>query len=120
MLHYIGMTQTSLSSNGHTHAATTKKHGAETADAEKKASSNFMLGLTLNLSWQLMFAVLLPILSGHFLDQKLDTSPWFTVGGFALAMVLMIVVVKRMLKDLNEYMGVSKTDDSSENKAGKK
>lgn len=72
-----------------------------------------MLGLTLSLSWQLMFAVLVPILGGHFLDQKLDTSPWITVAGFALAMVLMIVVIKRMLKDLNEYMGVSDADDAT-------
>ncbi len=63
-----------------------------------------------------MFAVLVPILGGHLLDQKLGTEPWITVAGFATAMILMIVVVKRMLKQLNEYMNLPPIDEDEKSK----
>lgn len=103
------MTQTSLSSNGKTTAATAKKHGAAAGSTPGRYAAengNFILGLTLSMSWQMMFAVLLPILGGHFLDNRFDASPWFTVAGFALAMVLMLVVVRRCLRQLNAYMNL--------------
>ncbi len=109
MVHLVRMTQTSLSSNGKATAATAKKRGAaagSTPGTYAAENGNFILGLTLSMSWQMMFAVLLPILGGHFLDKRLDTSPWFTVAGFALAMVLMLVVVRRCLRQLNRYMNL--------------
>ncbi len=106
------MTERSKLSHGHTPAATVPAHGASKYDANP---SGIVVGLTLNLSWQLAIVVLVPILGGHVLDNTLKTSPWLTVGGFALAMILMVVVIRRMLQQLNEYM--KKSDDEDKDTA---
>jgi capsular polysaccharide biosynthesis protein len=100
------MTQSSLHSNGHIHAATEQKHVV----SKSEANPNIMIGLTLNLSWQLAVTVLLPVLGGHYLDVRLKTGYWLTVFGFGLAMIGMIMIIRLTLKQLNEYM--KPTDDT--------
>ncbi len=40
----------------------------------------------MNMSWQLAVVVLVPIIGGFELDQKLDTLPALTIAGFFIAM----------------------------------
>jgi di/tricarboxylate transporter len=56
------------------------------------------LAATLNMSWQLAIIVLVPILGGFGLDQKLHTLPILTIVGFVLAMLGMGTVVWRQLR----------------------
>lgn len=52
----------------------------------------------LNMSWQLAVVVLVPIIGGFKLDQKLDTLPALTIAGFFIAMAGMGLVVWRQLQ----------------------
>lgn len=64
----------------------------------------FMVGSILAMSWQLALAVLVPLLGGHALDRAFGTLPWLTLTGLIMAMIGMVVVVRRSINDLNEYM----------------
>ncbi len=44
------------------------------------------LGAIMDMSWRLAIVVLIPIVGGFKLDEKLHTSPWFVLVGFILAM----------------------------------
>jgi hypothetical protein len=57
-----------------------------------------LLGASLNMSWQLALVVLIPIVGGFELDQKLHTTPLLTIIGFVLAMVGMSLVVWHQLQ----------------------
>lgn len=52
----------------------------------------------LNMSWQLAIVVLVPIIGGFKLDQKLNMLPLLTIVGFILAMIGMAVVVWRQMQ----------------------
>lgn len=55
----------------------------------------------IGMSWQLAVVVLVPIFGGYKLDEKVNTSPLWTLVGLALAMVGMILVVRRALIEFN-------------------
>lgn len=50
------------------------------------------------MSWQLAVVVLVPIIGGFELDQKLDTLPALTIAGFFIAMAGMGLVIWRQLQ----------------------
>lgn len=52
----------------------------------------------MNMSWQLAVVVLVPVIGGFELDQKLDTLPALTIAGFFIAMAGMGLVVWRQLQ----------------------
>jgi hypothetical protein len=109
------MTHSSLTSNGASPAAAPLRKGEQKATSKYDANpSGIVVGLTLSLSWQLAIVVLVPVLGGHFLDDKLKTGLILTGIGFVIAMIGMILVVRQTLKQLNEYM--KKSDDTEEHK----
>lgn len=67
---------------------------------EKTPGSIFMV-MALDMSWRLAIVVLVPIVGGFKLDQKLATTPWLTVLGFVLAMVGMAWVMWQTLQKAN-------------------
>lgn len=85
---------------------------------KSKAASDepqqFLLGSVVGLSWRLALVVLLPLLTGHFLDRSLDSKPWFTLLGLILAMAGMIVIVSRSLIDVNRYVEATKIKKDGE------
>ena len=109
------MTQTASHSHGASITATRKsvgnssKTGSKQQSAPSKADlystnpSGIVVGLTLSMSWQLAIVFLVPLVAGHILDDKLNTSPWLTVTGLGVAMLAMVMVVRRTLAQLNEY-----------------
>ena len=54
------------------------------------------LGLALNLSWTMLFSLLIPLMAGIWLDRKLDTAPFLTLVGAALGIFAATVGVARM------------------------
>lgn len=54
------------------------------------------LGLALNLSWTMLFSLLLPLLAGIWLDNRLDTMPILTLIGALLGILAATVGVARM------------------------
>ena len=53
---------------------------------------------TFAMSWQMAIVVLVPILAGFELDQKIHAQPVFTILGFLLAIAGMVVVVRHQLQ----------------------
>jgi hypothetical protein len=56
------------------------------------------MAAALTMSWQLAVVVLVPIIGGFELDQKLNTLPALTIVGFVVAMAGMGAVVWRQLQ----------------------
>ena len=54
------------------------------------------LSLAWNLSWTMLFSLLLPLLGGIWLDNKLDTAPLFILIGATLGILAATVGVARM------------------------
>lgn len=91
------MVQTHTPGNNQEHA----KHGTS---PETPVYRGAMVALTLSLSWQLAVIVLVPLIGGYKLDDRFHTMPWLTLLGLIVALAGMILVVKRVLRRLNELM----------------
>ena len=63
------------------------------------------LSLAWNLSWTMLFSLLLPLLGGIWLDQKLNTAPLFILIGATLGILAATVGVARMaLRTFGQYI----------------
>lgn len=56
----------------------------------------------LSMGWQLAVVVVIPIVGGYYLDQRLDVAATWEIVGFVVALLGFIVVVRRQLLDFNE------------------
>lgn len=92
-----------------TAGSSSKAAKSQMTDFEKSmAAKNQFLVTTMNMSWQLAIVVLLPILGGHYLDQKLGNGHLFLIIGFILAVGGMALVVRRQLKLIEPVIESSK------------
>ena len=66
-----------------------------------KSSSGIFISMAIDMSWRLAVAVLVPVIGGIELDKALNTTPAFTIAGFALAMIGISVVLWRTLQVAN-------------------
>lgn len=71
---------------------------SDTAVGSNKNPRTEFYAATLNMSWQLALVVLVPVLGGFALDQKLNSAPLLTILGFVVAMAGMAGVVWRQLQ----------------------
>ena len=63
------------------------------------------LSLAWNLSWTMLFSLLLPLLGGIWLDNKLNTAPLFILIGATLGILAATVGVARMaLRTFGQYI----------------
>lgn len=60
------------------------------------------IGTVVSVTWQLLVVVLVPFIGGHFLDQKLDSTPLWTLVGLGLALALAAVTIYRGYRTLAE------------------
>ena len=76
------------------------------------------LSLALNLSWTMLFSLLLPLLAGLWLDKRLETSPLFVLIGAALGILAATLGVARMtIRTFSEAVG---QDSEQQAEAGDK
>jgi F0F1-type ATP synthase assembly protein I len=54
------------------------------------------LGMALNLSWTMLFSLLIPLLVGVWLDERFDTTPLFILIGAVLGISAATIGVARM------------------------
>lgn len=54
------------------------------------------LSLAWNLSWTMLFSLLIPLFAGIWLDKRLDTAPLFILIGAVLGILAATVGVARM------------------------
>ena len=53
-------------------------------------------GLAMNLSWTMLFSLVLPLVGGIWLDNKLDTTPLFILVGTVLGIFAATLGVARI------------------------
>jgi F0F1-type ATP synthase assembly protein I len=74
------------------------------------------LSLAWNLSWTMLFSLLLPLLGGIWLDKKLDTAPLFILIGATLGILAATVGVARMaLRTFGQYIPTDLEQPPGEN-----
>lgn len=54
------------------------------------------------LGAEIAIALSFPILIGYWLDGRNDTSPWFTLAGILLGVVLMLGIFSSLIKKMNK------------------
>jgi len=83
------------------------------SDGVKKGTA---LSLAWNLSWTMLFSLVLPLLCGIWLDRKLDTAPLFILIGATLGILAATVGVARMaLREFGRYIPKEVEEPSGEN-----
>ena len=63
---------------------------------------NLFVSMALEMSWQLAVVVIVPIVGGYLLDERLHTSPWCTIVGAAIAAAGTMVVLRRVVSLSNQ------------------
>jgi F0F1-type ATP synthase assembly protein I len=58
-------------------------------------------GPYLSLGMQMGFTVAGFTLGGFFADRYLNTWPWLTIGGGAVGLIMLMVLLARTLRDVN-------------------
>lgn len=70
----------------------------------KNRSITADLILAVRLAWSLGYIIAIPAVAfgfgGAYADKIYGTSPWFILGGFAIAMGISAIGVYRRLKDI--------------------
>lgn len=74
------------------------------------------LSLALNLSWTMLFSLLIPLLVGIWIDKRLSTMPLFTLIGALLGILAATVGVARMtLRVFSQAVGQETEQQPAEN-----
>lgn len=77
--------------------------GKSSVEPGKQASiTSLFFSMGLDMSWRLALSVLVPVIGGYELDQRLKTSPALFITGFVLAAALSVVTIRRTLKLANQ------------------
>lgn len=75
---------------------------AETGIDNSLLAKQMFVSSALSMSWQMAFAVMIPLVGGYYLGQYLKLNPWVTLAGFLLAVALVVLIVKRAVTNLSE------------------
>lgn len=62
---------------------------------------NLFVTMTLTMTWQLAFAVIVPVVGGYYLDRYLGWSPVLTIAGAVVAALGAAGVMIRIVRDAN-------------------
>lgn len=88
---------------------TTSRGGTKPAAHSTAVSPQTSAAIALNMSWQLLAVVVVPVVGGHLLDVKFNTSPGIMVAGMVIALLGTIVVVRQTMSALGDnWNGESK------------
>lgn len=95
-----------------TTAPTSPRGGTGSTPSEpSNASTMSSAAVALNMSWQLLVVLVLPLWGGYALDQHFNTSPILMCVGMVVAVAGSIVVVRQAMTQLNEIMQTNRKDD---------
>ena len=94
--------------------------GKTSLEPGKQSVTSLFFSMGLDMSWRLALSVLIPIIGGVELDSHFKSGPIFLVVGFALAIALSIVTIRRTLKLANNLpfaeitKGLKKVEDDDD------
>jgi hypothetical protein len=60
------------------------------------------IAAALSMGWQLAVVVVVPIVAGYYLDQRLNVAAAWEIVGFVVALLGFVVVVRQQLNDFND------------------
>jgi F0F1-type ATP synthase assembly protein I len=95
------------------HTPTTPIGGTDTPQKISSASAGSSAAVALSMSWQLLVVIILPIVGGHLLDGKYNTSPTWTIIGMVIGVAGTIVVVRQAMRQLSDIMNRNTTNQDS-------
>jgi hypothetical protein len=72
------------------------------ADRKTRYNNLSLLNASLQMSWRLAIVVLIPLIGGVKLDQRLNTTPYLTILGILLAASGVYYVLSNILSDFNQ------------------
>jgi F0F1-type ATP synthase assembly protein I len=74
------------------------------------------VGLAWDLSWTMLFSLVIPLLAGIWLDKKLSTAPLFTLIGAGLGILASTLGVARIaLRTFSRPVGEDTEQQTGEN-----
>jgi len=72
--------------------------------SSKDQSKAIFYASTLDMSWRLAIAFLVPFFAGFFIDNYFKTSPFWTLIGLVIGIVLSVVIVLQSFKKINHQL----------------
>lgn len=78
-----------------------KQESSSPPDSMEFKQRSLFIVLAINMTWQLAIAVLLPLLGGYYLDQRLGTEPWLLIAGSVLAALGVVGVLVNIVRLAN-------------------
>ncbi len=63
----------------------------------KQSITSLFFSMGLDMSWRLALSVLVPIIGGTLLDKHFKTAPVLLIVGFAVAIAMTVVTIRRTL-----------------------
>ncbi len=112
MLQYLKMEKSTATSKvGLASTARSPEHSAlDSADIKNDYSAGNFTSAAIGMGWQLAIIVLIPIIGGYKLDQKLATVPLWTIVGLIISMIGSVLVIRRALALFGNFAPTSTTD----------
>lgn len=108
-LHQAGHICYSMGKMKTTAAQTTTPTNNSGEGNSSSARANFIV-LALNMTWQLLIVVLVPVIGGVKLDKTLDSGALWTLVGLAVALIASVLVIARTARLANTYPVPKLTD----------
>jgi F0F1-type ATP synthase assembly protein I len=91
----------SMSSKPAITAPTSNRGGTKPASRHTAVSPQSSAAIALNMSWQLLIIVIIPVVGGHLLDVHFKKTATFMIIGMVIAVLGMIAVVRQTVRMLN-------------------
>jgi F0F1-type ATP synthase assembly protein I len=80
------------------------------ASVDPSVYTTLLVSMVLSMSWQLAIIVIVPIVGGYLLDQKLASSPIFVFVGLAIAILGMVGLLRRTVQVANAKVATLQKD----------
>jgi len=78
-----------------------QKAGGASPSIDPAVYNSMFVGMVLNMSWQLAIVVIVPIMGGYMLDQRLHSSPVLVLSGLVVAVLATCGVLWRTVQLAN-------------------
>jgi len=78
-----------------------QKAGGVSSSIDPAVYNSMFVSMVLNMSWQLAIVVIVPIVGGYMLDQRLHSSPVLVLSGLVVAVLATCGILWRTVKLAN-------------------
>lgn len=75
--------------------------GQASSPVDPTVYNSLFVAMVLNMSWQLAIVVIVPIVGGYLLDQRLHSSPLLVLAGLVVAVLATCGVLWRTVREAN-------------------